>query len=91
MPADVSVSVMVQLRSGSTTTDMSTSDMANQLTPDNFALCLIEALKDDQVIQSLKKITQPNAETLKSIVSADLQLFLINSNRINFCRLSKPL
>lgn len=59
---------MVKLRSGSTTMTDSTLTMST----DHFVLCFKEALKDSEILDALKVITNPNKQELADMVSGEI-------------------
>ena len=65
------LSIMVMLRSGSTTeesVDMNDTNMS----PEHFAFCLAAALKSPDIIKLLKEITHPNREEFADMISGEL-------------------
>ena len=65
------LSIMVILRSGSTTEESVEMNDTN-MSPEHFALCLAAALKSPDIIKLLKEITHPNREEFPDMISGEL-------------------
>ena len=65
------LSIMVILRSGSTTEEYVDMNETN-MSPEHFALYLAASLKSPDIIKLLKEITHPNREEFADMISGEL-------------------